>query len=865
MKKVKCLSCTILAILTLAVVSVFVGVQDSYAALGGDSDDSNVGGCGAGGTNCTSWGITWVQQPLDEFLASAERVGLTSQQKQDMIDACAGMANPVVNRLAYVDFANGGKIQLDSVSGLISNDRADRNNAIYVDPSTIPGGMSAAEAQRLFEYALSIGVDMQYNWNQMAIFAFDQAWTTCGTDAACLNNLITEQEKNAEKNGDGSSVTPYFQSKTVIDVGNGIPEGPQDSGWDGHVQVEFSTDEPSVTVNFTHTLNYQPNGFSISGDDQFTTSDSAGGIDNPPDTADVADTTNNYTTYSITTGGGGSFGVYSTNGASETFAPSSQTVSLSPGETKTICSYINYNGKFANIKSKKHITQKYEAAVKDDPSTLADESKAEVPEKSHYDWYLSNYSGSGSSGACATITRPSDPTGSPVNPNPSGATTSDIMFAGETTRLQWDLHANTWDVRRLKERQITAHLVNALPGPSGRYFGGTSRSSRNPYDYYWTTNIERRHNFGEEGASLDNSPDTYSKAFGVVVPDHVGYKYCHTGGYRYESWYSINGSWKHDTRTDKNYRNYWYVYDASCRTIAKKPTLAIWNGSLLTNGGITTSNSPRYDNAVMGVRAESGGSQTLYGSWSEYLASIGRNVNYFASGASFAIGSKTISAPRSSPFDSSNSPLTIANNNHLGGSGIYSNSTYRTRLTTFLENQATYISGDTLGAMNHVSNTQILRRDGNLKITGNITTSPGNYSSIYHIPQVIIFVHGDLEISSDVTQIDAWLIVDGKINTCSEFTNRVTEADALNRLSNTCTKQLAFNGPVLANGLVLNRSFGSDPLVPRTGVFGAAPAKQNAGEVFNLRMDTYLWAYAQANRYASSYTEGYTRELAPRY
>ena len=123
-----------------------------------------------------------------------------------------------------------------------------------------------------------------------------------------------------------------------------------------------------------------------------------------------------------------------------------------------------------------------------------------------------------------------------------------------------------------------------------------------------------------------------------------------------------------------------------------------------------------------------------------------------------------------------------------------------------------------------------------------------------------------MEIASDVTRIDAWLIVDGKINTCSEFTSGSTESDAVARLrDNYCTKQLAFNGPVMASGLTLNRSFGSDHLVTRTGTFGAAPTKWNAGEVFNLRMDSYLWAYAQAGRYASSYTESYTRELAPRY
>lgn len=858
MKKRLGLAMVALIALVAACVYLLPDAQPAYAANGGDSNDSNVGGCGAAGKNCTSWGITWVKQPLDEFLQSSERVGLTSQQKQDMINATAGMADPYVYRLAYVDYANGGKIQLGSVSGLISNDRADRNNAVYVDPSSIPGGMSAAEAQALFEYALSIGVDMQYNWDQLAIFAFDEAWTDCGTDSSCIQQKIEQKITEQTENGDGSSAMAYFQSKTIIDVGNGIPEGPQDSGWDGHVAIEFSTDEPSVTVNFTHTIEYQPNGFSLGGKDKFTTKDSAGDISAGSGKTDVADTVNNYTPYSITTGGGGTFGIFTTSSGTSTYGTAPQTVSLSPGETKTVCSYINYSNKFANMKSKKHIEVHYKAA---DPAT----NSPAVPEDSHYDWYLNNYSGSGSSGACATITRPADPSGEPVNPNSSGSTTSDIMFAGETTQLEWDLHGNTYDVRRLMERQITAHLVDVLPGRSGRFFDTTPRSASSPYNHYSGANIAARHNFGEEGANLDNSPDTYSKAFGVVVPDYVGYKYCHTGGYRYESWYAINGNWKHDTRTDKNYRNYWYVYSASCRTIAKKPTVAIWNGSILTAGGVTTSTSPRFDNAVMGAKVGEGGSRTLYGSWVEYLAAVGKNVNYFTSGSSLAIGSKNLSAPQSIPLSTGNSPLTIANKDRLGSSGIYNNSTYRTRLTTFLENQATPLTSDTLGAMNNVSNTQILTHNGDLKITGNITTNPGAYNSIYHVPQVVIFVHGNLEIASDVTRIDAWLIIDGKINTCSDFTYGSTEADAVNRLRDTCNKQLVFNGPVLANGLTLNRSFGSDPLVTRTGTFGAPPAKYNAGEIFNLRMDTYLWAYAQAGRYASSYTESYSRELAPRY
>lgn len=855
----------ILLFVVVATLAVFHIAGNAFAdPLGGDSDDSNVGGCGAAGTNCTRWGITWVKQPLNEFLQSAERVGLTEKQKQDMIKACEGMANPYVNRLAYVDFANGGKIQLGSVSGLISNDRADRNNAVYVDPSSIPGGMSAAEAQALFEYAKSIGVDMQYNWNEMAIFAFDEAWKGCGTNQACLSQVMQDKLEAAKpENGGGSSATAFFQSKTIIDVGDGIPEGPQDSGWDSHVAIEFSTDKPSVTVNFSHTIEYNPGGFSLGGDDKFTTKATAGIISSPPAIDDDDDTVNNFTPFSITTGGGGTFGVFTTGGSSQSFPTAGQTVSLSPGETKTVCSYISYSNKFANMKSKKHILVAHEDAVK---GTATTPPKPEVPEKSHFDWYLDSYSGSGSSGACATITRPADPTGQPENRNPGAGdpntkTSAQTMYAGETARLWWDLQAPTYDTRRLMQRQITGHLVDAVAGRSNRFFVGNPRSGSSPHGYYSGSNIIDRHIYDD--TAKNHSSDHYSADPDVVVPDQVGHKYCNSGGYRYESWYSINGNWKQDTRGGKNY---WYVYGASCRVIAKKPSVAMWNGSLMSSGSVTTSASPRYDNAKFGPYSYDGGPLTLYGSWSEYLAAIGKDITYFGSGASFGVGSKDLSTPKSSPFDSSNSSLTIANKDHLGTSGIYNNSTYRTRLATFLENGASTLVNEELGGLYNVNNTQVWRRDGNLRLVGDITVkSDQNYQNIFQVPQVVIFVHGNLEISSNVSRIDAWLVVDGTVNTCADFVPQQTEADALNRQSNTCSQQLVFNGPVLANRVILKRSFGSDPVVPRRGTFNTPPAKYNPGEVFNLRTDTYLWARAQASRYGSSYTESYSRELAPRY
>ena len=104
-----------------------------------------------------------------------------------------------------------------------------------------------------------------------------------------------------------------------------------------------------------------------------------------------------------------------------------------------------------------------------------------------------------------------------------------------------------------------------------------------------------------------------------------------------------------------------------------------------------------------------------------------------------------------------------------------------------------------------------LHRQGDLNITGNITLSAGNYDNIYQLPQIVIFVDGNVNISSNVTQIDAWIIASSSstINTCSDFQVGVTEADAVGRSSNTCTNQLVFNGPVMAGRLALNRSFGN--------------------------------------------------------
>ncbi len=534
-------------------------------------------------------------------------------------------------------------------------------------------------------------------------------------------------------------------------------------------------------------------------------------------------------------------------------------VTLYPGQTVTVCRTIDYKSKTVNFK-------------------LTNGNN----DKRKYDKYkLTGYGDdTGQSSACAEITRPEDPYGDAMS---TGTADSTIMFAGEDADISWNTYATSYPTRRLSEWQALAYRtpvrynfdnidISGTLYSSNRYRGTPCAYLSPKMHHDYCKIIGNRSGYLNYGAS--ETEHQYEEEEDVIVPDTVGAKYCNTFAYKHEYWYAYdngeNEYWFKIPRLD-----YWNIFDSACRTIAKKPSTSIWNGSLLTNGGITTSLSYRFDHARMG-RVNEGQARQLYGSWSEFLDVVNGNVSGLASGSTLANGSGRDRRNLCSDIlSTSNSPLTIANSNcgELGGSGIRSNSAFRVRLRTYLENQATPI-GDTLGEMNNVTGTNILKRTGNLNITGDIILANGPYSDIYHIPQVIIFVEGDVNISSNVTRLDAWIIATGTINTCPEFEvphdteddyNYGTESDAENRLRDTCTKQLVFNGPVMAKNLILRRSFGSDNLIARWGTYGWRSDKQSSAEVFNLRMDNYLWAYAQAGRYDSSYTESYSRELAPRY
>ena len=154
------------------------------------------------------------------------------------------------------------------------------------------------------------------------------------------------------------------------------------------------------------------------------------------------------------------------------------------------------------------------------------------------------------------------------------------------------------------------------------------------------------------------------------------------------------------------------------------------------------------------------------------------------------------------------------------------------------------------------------------------------YSAAGQIPQVLIFANG-IQVLDSVTRIDAWLIVNGNIDTCVSpnpnigtnllsHLSPITYKNPNNNYNNAtgpvlhsgvCNRKLTFNGPIYSKSITFNRNHGAGHNASHVG---SGPWAIESGEIFNLRTDAYLWTYAQMQRYTQANVT-YTRELAPRY
>ncbi len=560
------------------------------------------------------------------------------------------------------------------------------------------------------------------------------------------------------------------------------------------------------------------------------------------------------------------------------------------GQTVRVCEKITYNPSRINVTQKTKTTTTYDEDG-NPIDTTEDGTEYIIGDGNNQD---------GSSTACIEVTRPKDPD-YPNGNNPEGpyidsfsSSSSQPMFAGESSTIGWGATAVAYKTRQIVEWQsVVFQPAVTSPLGDGTITKGNildddkpnlDRTTKDPCVWY----TEKIGALRQPCVIKEKSTQPYptdstiakfdeDRQYPVKVPDQVGDKYCTAFGIGWQAWSGITHS-RGDIpeKWTKDGDVYWTNYDAACRTIAKKPSASLWNGGIFTSGGIKTSVASRYIPAgSLGEEARTAPNRT-FGSWTEYLAVVGKRNYGFASGGTYAFKGSL------SGDILENSPLTIANNagsDTLGNSGVNGNSSFVSRLGTYLFGNHTDVTvlNDNPSGQKNITDTRIYDHSGTLTITDDIIVTNNPISSIYRLPQVIIHAN-NIEIAENVTRIDAWLIADNEINTCGAFDSS-TEAYVTGWTQNTrCSKQLTVNGPVIAQKLKLNRTAGADPIaygainnntsdnnyVSSTDGSGADP-RSFTGEVFNLSANTYLWAYAQAGRYNSSYTESYTRELPPRY
>lgn len=815
----------------LVVMGVLFSTQRIYAASGGWAGP---GGTGSGGnSNCESkiysratWnrcgGVTWVLRPVDTAHAKCTAIGATMYYKL------------------------GGNLYTGS--GMNPNYTGDIGKALktsfaYQMPyrnGVASGSVPRAQADADYQIAKNYFPPGSPSWADTGEFCWNPDWGEPNDPPTPPSNT------DDTIYGEGS-----FWADSYITVTNEV------ATHDGHVSTEEGSEHESVTikvstdssatVKFRHTMSW---------DDELWDAEAYDapreGHDTSREDDDFEEIKTKLKIQQYGASGNSSIkdeDVTATESGSGSDV-SETTVSLSPapGETLSVCQVLTH-------KSIKYI-------IKGEDKDSGDD---------HTNWEFTKHDEDENTGLtmlCAEVHRPVDPGGGDPDiwAKSKGQNDTIPMFVGETADIGWDTRAEWEEARRVRGWQAIAFTVPSNVGYNSSNVTGdlSGRGTAGPCDFYrkagwgphdtWCSVIGGRS--ASNGAGLGESgTHEYDESQTIALQDYVGYKYCASFGYYWEYWYTI--SYDDEDSWQPEGKSYWTNYNAACRTIAKKPSSSFWNSGVLTNGGIKTSLSPRIVGVGAAMTASRNQFNFLYGSWSEHLAAVGGATSSFGSGSSLARGSSSSVGSYNDIYP--RSPMTISNTNSgsLGHSGIRTSNTLRTRLNTYLSNRPNIDSINSLPAT-ITSGTYILNIAGNLTIDRNIIVSGNSYASIYQIPQVVIFVSGDVNIKGNVTEIDAWIIASGKINTCSDFQSKSTQTASRVYNNNTvCDKQLTINGPVMASKAELRRSYGSDPVIQG--------ARYTPGEIFNLSGENYLWAYAQAGRYSSSYTEAYSRELAPRY
>ena len=399
------------------------------------------------------------------------------------------------------------------------------------------------------------------------------------------------------------------------------------------------------------------------------------------------------------------------------------------------------------------------------------------------------------------------------------------------------------------------------------------------------------------GNAVSGSPYSYTTSYTpakITIPATLsdgtklepGDKYCMSIAIKKESSSSSN----------------WFVSKATCVSIAKKPTMQVWGGSILSNGKVKASTSSKL----------SGSNRSFFGSWTDFALISRDDIKGMASGAGLAggktnatkicgyshltisdatcrtnsnattLGHSTNSRDPSAFFDKIKDRLIpsreILTGNNLTmylsqclGDGyypnceVYSHFRYDSNGTRVLYNKTgiLYIPNNTRGnnkrpirlsdtsVQNTFSSSPIFYSNNSIEITANLINDLSN-----KIEQIVIISEGDILIDQNVSRIDAWLITEGTVNTCS-INGTAQSISDLN--TDKCTTPLVINGPVYADSIVLSRTYGAD----HNKADGSGSLLDPA-ERINFTPSTLLWPYNHESKDNIPSTV-YLKELSPRY
>ena len=292
----------------------------------------------------------------------------------------------------------------------------------------------------------------------------------------------------------------------------------------------------------------------------------------------------------------------------------------------------------------------------------------------------------------------------------------------------------------------------------------------------------------------------------------------------------------------------------ACKTVGKYPTISVEGNGIVAGGNVTGAYT-EYNNRY-------------FGSWTEYSL-IANSVKNFASGASLAYTNPqtTINATAAWNLGGLNkeyfdSPQTLGNMSDDVGLQDEAEASLRvSQMQSFADDvKSTFFTGtpDGSGIIESPNDNKTFI-NANFDDDVEIGTELANdINTKANKGMVLIYSEGNIEISNEVQYLNAVLIADGKVDTCSE----ANQGGDNGQLLDSCYNPLVINGVVFSNkDIALDRVYGGGST---DGMNLDSNTLIQRAEIFNFNPEIVEWGYNYKHK-TQPITTTYIEELSTRY